>query len=111
MQGEEVVNFCMNEFTFKASKSLLQNDKTTPDIDIFIQKLFENSQVPDTGRKVKRVRKEYRRMTEKEREDYHRAVNMLKQDKVYSVNKLLTPFIDKLYSVNKLLTPFIDILI
>lgn len=47
-----------------------------PDIKSFDNKGTENAMV------MKGVRKEYRMLTSKERDDFHRAINLLKQDTV-----------------------------
>ena len=86
-EGEEIVNFCINEFLWTESANI-HNYEVENDVLDFIRSMFEAAQFQQVTQKPKRIRIEYRMMTKKQRENYHRAVNLLKTDTV-NVNQLI----------------------
>ncbi|XP_071181566.1 tyrosinase-like protein 1 [Mytilus edulis] len=82
--GEDVTTFCVQEHLWVDSKKIFPYE-VTEDTSRWVLRLFEK------GRREKeqilRIRKEYRMLTKNERNDYHRAVQLLKQDQSVLPNK------------------------
>lgn len=82
--GEDVTTFCVQEHLWVDAKKIFPYE-VTEDTSRWVLRLFEK------GRREKeqilRIRKEYRMLTKNERNDYHRAVQLLKQDQVCSVKQ------------------------
>lgn len=77
--GEMVTNICIKEYLWATGKSRW-NPSVDQKIYGFISNIFQKyANNPPT---TLRVRKEYRRLTEVERTNYHSAVNALKRDTV-----------------------------
>ncbi|XP_052089035.1 tyrosinase-like protein 2 [Mytilus californianus] len=85
--GEEIVSYCINQFLWEDPPFDYKKDSKVLD---FVKQMFEQANMKKKKR-PRLVRKEYRMLTKKEREDYHAAVNRLKNDKK-SISFITTTF-------------------
>ncbi|VDI04992.1 Hypothetical predicted protein [Mytilus galloprovincialis] len=80
--GEEIVSYCINKFLWEDPPFDYKEDD---EVLNFVRQMFVKSQLEKKKKKLI-VRKEYRMLTKKEREDYHAAINRLKNDKSLKPN-------------------------
>ena len=81
---DNIHGYCIQKYRWHLNRQIHENItlETSNWIDELLRKSTEEARKPRHIRQSLNVRKEYRRLTDKERNDYHRAINMLKKDTV-----------------------------
>ena len=93
-QQASIEQFCWKVFDWQDLSNY--TNVIGPEVFVYIEKLLSRFYGMNPLETQPSIRKEYRRMTDREREDFHTAVRMLKEDKVcYQLSITIINFIFK----------------